>query len=61
LPVTAPLFPWTTIFGGLAVLAITVSTWWVEGMRVTIEAGVPWLIAVTAAYLWWARRRPRAS
>jgi L-asparagine transporter-like permease len=57
LPVTAPLFPWTPIVGGLAVLAITISTWWVEGMRVTIEAGIPWLVVVTVGYVIWARRR----
>jgi L-asparagine transporter-like permease len=58
LPVHMPFFPVTTILGGLAVFGITVSTWWVEGMRVTIEAGVPWLIVLSAYYF--AHRRWRA-
>jgi len=60
-PVSMPLFPATTILGATAVLAIIVSTWWVEGMRVTIEAGVPWLLALTIVYLTWARRRGNGS
>ena len=55
-----PLFPLTTILGGLAVLAILVSTWWVPGMRVTLEAGVPWLLLLTLLYFAWGRQRGRA-
>ncbi len=55
LPVAMPLFPFTTILGGAAVLAIIVSTWWVEGMRVAIEAGVPWLVLLTVCYFVWGR------
>jgi len=54
--VAMPFFPWTTIAGGLAVLAILISTWWVEGMRVTLESGIPWLLALTAIYIVWARK-----
>ena len=61
LPVTMPLFPWTTIAGGVAVLAIILSTWWVEGMRVTLEAGVPWLVGLTVVYFAWGRPRARAA
>jgi L-asparagine transporter-like permease len=57
LPVRSFLFPWTTIFGGLAVLAIIVSTWWVEGMRVTVEAGIPWLLLLSLLYFAWGRKR----
>ncbi len=56
LPVRMPLFPVTTIVGALAVLAITVSTWWVDGMRVTMEAGVPWLVGLSVCYFVWKRR-----
>ena len=55
LPVRMPLFPVTTILGALAVLAIIVSTWWVEGMRPTLESGIPWLLALTILYF--LRRR----
>ena len=61
LPFVMPLFPVTTILGGLAVLAILISTWWVPGMRVTLEAGVPWLLLVTILYFAWGRRRGEAT
>ena len=55
-----PLFPWTTIAGGAAVLAIIISTWWVEGMRVTLESGIPWLLLLSICYFVWGRRdKPR--
>jgi AAT family amino acid transporter len=57
LPVRMPLCPYTTILGGAAVLAIIVSTWWVEGMRVTLESGIPWLLVLTVLYFAWGRQR----
>jgi L-asparagine transporter-like permease len=60
LPVKMPLFPWTTIAGGAAVLAIILSTWWMEGMRVTLEAGIPWLLFLTVLYYAWGRKRASA-
>jgi L-asparagine transporter-like permease len=41
LPVRVKYFPYTTMVGGAAVLAVLVSTWWVDGMRVTLQAGLP--------------------
>jgi AAT family amino acid transporter len=61
LPVVMPLFPFTTIVGGLAVLAILISTWWVEGMRVALEAGIPWLLLLTLLYFVIGRQRERAA
>ncbi|MGB7553263.1 MAG: amino acid permease [Candidatus Korobacteraceae bacterium] len=61
LPVEMPLFPFTTIAGGLSVLAILISTWWVEGMRVTLEAGIPWLVLISVLYFTIGRRRERAA
>jgi L-asparagine transporter-like permease len=61
LPVRMPFFPVTTILGALAVLAIIISTWWVEGMRPTLESGVPWLIALSALYFVSRRRKQKAS
>jgi L-asparagine transporter-like permease len=52
-----PLFPWTTIFGACAMLTILVTTWFVERMRVTLQAGIPWLVVITAAYLIAERKR----
>lgn len=61
LPVEMPLFPFTSVAGGLAVLAIIVSTWWVPGMRVAIEAGIPWLVLVTLLYFAGGNRRAKAA
>jgi L-asparagine transporter-like permease len=52
-----PLFPVTTIAGMLAIIAILISTWWVQGMRVAIQAGIPWLLLVTAVFFIWGRKR----
>jgi L-asparagine transporter-like permease len=51
------VFPAATILGGSAVLAILISTWWVEGMRVTLKAGIPWLLFLTLVYFAWGRHR----
>ncbi len=61
LPVRMPLFPLTTILGALAVLAIIISTWWVDGMRPTLESGIPWLLALTVIYYVWGRKGARAN
>ena len=51
LPVRMPGYPYTTLLGAAAMLAILVTTWWVEGMRVALIAGVPWLALLTIIYL----------
>jgi AAT family amino acid transporter len=50
LPVRMIGYPYTSVLGAAAMLAILATTWWVEGMRVTLIAGVPWLGLLTAAY-----------
>jgi amino acid transporter, AAT family len=58
--VRAPGYPWTSIFGLAALVAITISTWWVPGLRITLAAGLPWMAFISVCYLVWARvRRPR--
>jgi len=57
LPIRVRFFPYTTIAGGVTVLAILISTWWVQGMRVTLQAGVPWLILLSVVYFTWARKQ----
>jgi L-asparagine transporter-like permease len=57
LPIRMKWFPYTTITGGVAVLAILISTWWVPGMRVTLQAGIPWLVVLSVVYFTWARKR----
>jgi L-asparagine transporter-like permease len=61
LPVRVKFFPYTTIAGGLAVLAILISTWWVDGMRVTLQAGVGWLVLITIVYYAIGKRREIAA
>lgn len=50
LPVRMIGYPYTSLLGAAAILAILVTTWWVEGMRVTLIAGLPWLAILTAVY-----------
>ena len=45
--------------GIAAIVAIMVTTWWVEGMRVTLQAGLPWLAVLTVAYAFVRRGRGR--
>ena len=54
-------YPYTLWLGIFAIVAIMVTTWWVEGMRVTLLAGVPWLALLTIAYVIVARRRARLN
>lgn len=50
-------YPWTSLAGAAALAAILLTTWWVEGMRITLIAGVPWLGVVTLGYLAWGYKR----
>jgi AAT family amino acid transporter len=53
--------PWRLVASGVGLLlmtAILVTTWWVPGLRVTLQAGVPWLLLLTVA---WAIRRRRPA
>jgi AAT family amino acid transporter len=52
-----PLLNWLALAG---LVTVTVPTWFVPGMRVTLLAGVPWLGAVSLAYWIWRRQRGRA-
>jgi L-asparagine transporter-like permease len=50
LPVRMIGYPYTSIAGAGFLLAILATTWWVEGMRITLLAGVPWLGLVSVIY-----------
>jgi amino acid transporter, AAT family len=56
LPAKMPGYPYTSLLGLALMLAILLTTWWVEGMRNTLRAGLPWLAFVSAVYAIWARR-----
>ncbi|HUI55646.1 MAG TPA: amino acid permease [Bryobacteraceae bacterium] len=57
LPVRMWGHPWGSLLGAAAITAILVTTWWVEGMRVTLIAGLPWLAILTVAYWLFARHK----
>jgi len=51
----APGYPWVSMAGVVALAGVTVSTWWVPGMRITLGAGLPWLAFITACYVGWVK------
>jgi len=56
-----PRGPWNSLFGLAALVTVLVSTWWVPGLRITLTAGLPWLLFVTLCYLVWRRTNPRKA
>src|SRR5216684_1097359 len=42
-----PPGPWASLVGLAGVLAVLISTWWVPGFRITLMAGIPWLVFIT--------------
>ena len=50
-------YPYTSAAGLALILAILVTTWWVEGMRPTLIAGLLWLSFISLAYLVWAKKQ----
>ena len=51
----APRSAWTSVAGLCAVAGAFISTWWIPGMKITIYAGLPWLVLITLCYFLWAR------
>jgi L-asparagine transporter-like permease len=49
--------PWSTLAGLASLIAVMISTWWVPGFRITLEAGLPWLALISLCYVAWARWR----
>jgi AAT family amino acid transporter len=58
LPVRMIGYPYTSLLGAAVIIAIIVTTWWVEGMRITMIAGLPWLAFISAAYFLVAKKAP---
>ncbi len=50
-----PGSPYTTLLGLALMIAILASTWFVEGMDITLKAGAVWMSFITAAYWLWSR------
>jgi amino acid transporter, AAT family len=61
LPVRMPGYPYTSLLGAVSIVAILLTTWWVEGMRTTLKSGLPWLIFISLSYVLWAKSRGRES
>jgi L-asparagine transporter-like permease len=57
----APRGPWSSLGGLLALAAVLVSTWWIPGMRITLVAGLPWLVFISLCYLLWVIMRRRTA
>jgi L-asparagine transporter-like permease len=57
LPVRMLGHPWGSLLGAVLIAAIMATTWWVEGMQVTLIAGLPWLAILTVAYFVTMRQR----
>src|SRR5258706_5883163 len=53
-----PRGPWGSLFGVAAMGSVLVSTWWVPGLRITLTAGLPWLLFITLCYLGWRKTHP---
>ncbi|HXE91278.1 MAG TPA: amino acid permease [Terriglobales bacterium] len=58
-PVRMRGYPYSTLLGAAMLAGILATTWWVEGMRITLLAGLPWLAFISAAYWLWARKNRR--
>jgi AAT family amino acid transporter len=56
-----PRGPWSSLLGAAALAAMLISTWWVPGLRITLTAGLPWLLFVTLCYLGWRKSHPRTE
>jgi len=50
LPVRMIGYPYTSLAGAALLVAILVTTWWIDGMRPALLAGLPWLAAVTVVF-----------
>lgn len=58
LPLRLPWHPFPTLLGIAAVLALTISTFFVEGLEYTVPAFMPFLLLISLAY--WMRRTEAA-
>ncbi len=60
-PVEMVGYPYTSILGAASLVAILVTTWWLEGMHLTLSAGLPWLAFISGAYWLWSRNNHRKN
>jgi amino acid transporter, AAT family len=60
LPMRLALYPYSTILGIAALVAITISTFFVDGLQYTVPSFAPFLVLITIAYFF-SRRRAQGS
>ena len=60
LPIRLPFSPYSQIAALIALGAITISTFYVEGLQYTVPSFVPFLLAITAFY-WTLKRTNRGK
>jgi hypothetical protein len=41
--------------------AVLVSTWWIPQLRITLTAGLPWLLFISLCYLVWSKVQRRGA
>ena len=51
----APRGPWSSLLGLAGLGAVLVSTWWIPQLRITLTAGLPWLLFISLCYLVWSK------
>lgn len=54
-------YPYLTLLGAFSIVAILLTTWWVEGMRPALQAGLPWLAFISLAYWLWTKKAKAVS
>ena len=56
LPIHLPLYPWSEVVGIVALVGITISTFYVEGLQYTVPGFAPFLVVISIVY-WRVRRK----
>ncbi|MFQ5695413.1 MAG: amino acid permease [Terriglobia bacterium] len=56
-----PAFPWLTLLGLVGLVVVAGGTLFVEGLQITLVAGLPWLGLLSLAYWLWRKRQNRAG
>ena len=57
----APRGPWSSLLGLAGLGAVLVSTWWIPQLRITLTAGLPWLLFISLCYLGWSKVQRRGA
>lgn len=61
LPVRMIGYPYTTVLGGLLIVGILLTTWWVEGMQICLFTGLLWMAFISAVYWFFFKTKRKAA